>query len=886
MKKRNGFTLIEIIAAIVILGIIAIIAFATYTSSLRGFRDDYYESLVRTTEESGEEFFNDNRNYRPNKILYAQKVSIGTLEAKNYINKVVDYNGDACEESSYVLIVKEGKNDFSYHTCLICQKDNYDNTEDKYCESSWLDSERVKYTLGDIDDIYVYKGTTKEELKDKLKLPVSYTRELDNGGTISIRGTGEGEPEIYPNNMDVVNANVEGTYKVEYEYNGEKKTANVIVYENLAPTISYKKEQTRATNVSGDTKKVTETYDDNTWAQNVIVHLSAQAFTESGVTASRFQWNKDGRWQDFCTSDPCDVKIETEMNQTVQFRMIDSNGKISKLTIPITIKIDHTKPKCTIDKTGTMGENSWYVSDVNVAFTEKMDQNNDNHIISGVKKYNIYLSGSNIAGNRNIGTVNKITHNTDIESVSYVGYIEDEAENFNTCDGVTFKRDATAPKCTNSGDNTTWKNTAVTINWGCDDTNGSYAKSGCNTSYSGGSKVFNTQITQKTYTVAKYTIKDNAGNTTECAQRTANVYYDKENPTCGTWSGQSTTWTKDDRTISVACSDSGECAQATYSKTFNSGTTSTSSVSFTISDKAGNTATCTKTANVYVDKDAPTCGTWSGQSTTWTKDDRTISVGCSDGGSQCAQATYSKTFNSGTTKTSSISLTISDNVGNTATCTKTANVYVDKDAPTCSTSKSNTGTTAGVTVTVTCTNDGNGSTITCPSGSTGVKSNKTYTVSDAVGNSSTCSVTVTAQIQMRTASCGAGKSCAEAGCKTYNTKDCNCSNCHTGSTCGKSEPVQCSCPPDHQYTETANSCGDAGGNYVARPTGCTKCVSTCKYGCDKCDDLDSCKTYKQSRSKCGCETWGNFGSWSNATSCTAGESSDHHTKTECQTLYS
>ena len=89
MKNKKGFTLIEIIGAIVILGIIAIIAFATYSSSLRGFRDNYYEGVERTLEESGEEFFNDNRNYRPTYPLVAAELPVNTLETKNYLNKVM-----------------------------------------------------------------------------------------------------------------------------------------------------------------------------------------------------------------------------------------------------------------------------------------------------------------------------------------------------------------------------------------------------------------------------------------------------------------------------------------------------------------------------------------------------------------------------------------------------------------------------------------------------------------------------------------------------------------------------------------------------------------------------------------------------------------------------
>ena len=155
MKNKNGFTLIEIIGAIVIIGIIAIIAYSTYSSSLKGFRDNYYEEVERTLVESGKEFFNDNRNYRPTQTLLAQEVPISTLQTKNYISKVTDYNGDSCSNRSYVLIIKEGKNDYSYHACLICEEDAYDNTSDMYCDRSWLDPTKVEYGLGTPEDIYI-----------------------------------------------------------------------------------------------------------------------------------------------------------------------------------------------------------------------------------------------------------------------------------------------------------------------------------------------------------------------------------------------------------------------------------------------------------------------------------------------------------------------------------------------------------------------------------------------------------------------------------------------------------------------------------------------------------------------------------------------------------
>ena len=105
-NNKKGFTLIEIIAAVIILGIISIIAVITYTNSMKEFRESYYTSLERTLTESGKEFFEDNRNYRPTSVFTAQKVPISILESKSYVDEIVDYSGNRCDRSSYVIAIK------------------------------------------------------------------------------------------------------------------------------------------------------------------------------------------------------------------------------------------------------------------------------------------------------------------------------------------------------------------------------------------------------------------------------------------------------------------------------------------------------------------------------------------------------------------------------------------------------------------------------------------------------------------------------------------------------------------------------------------------------------------------------------------------------------
>ena len=89
--------------------------------------------------------------------------------------------------------------------------------------------------------------------------------------------------------------------------------------------------------------------------------------------------------------------------------------------------------------------------------------------------------------------------------------------------------------------------------------------------------------------------------------------------------------------------------------------------------------------NIEKDGDDPECGDIVGESTRWTNQNRTITVGCSDKTSGCEQSKFSKTFNNTVSKNEngeSIGIiTIIDRSGTTKDCNVKA--YVDKTPPTC-----------------------------------------------------------------------------------------------------------------------------------------------------------------------------------------------------------
>lgn len=174
----------------------------------------------------------------------------------------------------------------------------------------------------------------------------------------------------------------------------------------------------------------------------------------------------------------------------------------------------------------------------------------------------------------------------------------DKAGNVNIADNTNYvivqKIDNVAPKCKITGENTNWVNAKVRITWGCEDEGDD--SSGCT------SDSFIIEEYENKSTVTKsYIIRDKAGNSTTCSNKTANVYSDTQAPTCGTISGSSYDCTRGSRTVSVACNDSlSGCRQTSFSKTT---TDTTDYDELSIYDKAGNSARCSYP--VYVDNDGP-----------------------------------------------------------------------------------------------------------------------------------------------------------------------------------------------------------------------------------------------------------------------------------------
>ena len=742
MSEEKGFTLIEIIGVVIVIGILAIIAFNVFTSNLKEFRDDYYTNLERTLAESGKEFFNDNRRFRPGSIFTAQKVTIDVLQKNSFISDIKDYNGKNCQNDSYVIVIKEGKDDYTYHSCLVCKEDSYDNTSNSLCDPSWFDPSTISYGLGTLPTLYIYKGTPRSKLRDLLEIPISIIKKDNEGNIIrEISGLGIDDiPTVLPKDIDKVNPDKVGIYEVNYEYyhetqdgeDKEERVAKVIVYEHNAPTVKIDYKNIMANNLDGETSIVTGTYTEGQWVQEITITLTPPKdgngkiieIPEPGVKIEKYQWNKNGRWQDLCPGTlgsmnkdaTCVVTERKEMNQDeISFRIIDSNGKISHITNPISIKIDNTKPTCTLkrNKENPDGANGWYVTPVTISFDKNEDLSSINTLpgsgnaVSGVRTSNINnmsLPPPSSVLDRN-NSNNNILHSDDTKGVEYRGYVEDQAGNFYICK-TSFKKDSTTPTCILSlegtiGDNN-WYTSNVTVSISSHTDNLSGVTDYGIGSYSGAKSLVHTIDTAGiTYTGH---IIDNAGNTATCSNA---FKKDGTKPACslslsGTIGNNS--WYTSNVGVSFETHTDNLSGVAKYGIGGYDGnkslthTADTSNITYTgyIKDNAGNTANCSK--NFKKDGTKPVC-TISLSGTVGDNSWYTSNVGVSFGSSTdnlSGVAKYgigtlsgNKTINH-TTDTEAVEYKghIIDNAGNTGTCSNT--FKKDGTKPACSLSLSGT----------------------------------------------------------------------------------------------------------------------------------------------------------------------------------------------------
>ena len=133
MKLNNkGFTLIEIIAAITIMGILAGTVIAGVSNKIGKSHKEFCASQVNMLEIAGRTYFDDNMSQLPMNMGKEECVTLDKLVNNKYIEEMKDYSDNICNASeSKVCSIKHLKSGYFYTTYLKCNKCSTDNTNNK-----------------------------------------------------------------------------------------------------------------------------------------------------------------------------------------------------------------------------------------------------------------------------------------------------------------------------------------------------------------------------------------------------------------------------------------------------------------------------------------------------------------------------------------------------------------------------------------------------------------------------------------------------------------------------------------------------------------------------------------------------------------------------------
>ena len=691
MKKKSGFTLIELLAVIVIVGILLIIAIPSVSRYLKRGTDEYYKNLEKTVLLSGRDYLNDYKTLFPKEIGNVTVVPLNELLINNYVDPVLDSNKKECDAK--FTVKKVDKNQYEYYSCLIC--DNY-KTEGDFCNYTEEDNvtpETKNYKVEVDKDYYtVEQGKTFE-------LPYArayYLNELVSDKVV-------GSPRI-------IDTNKLGVTVVTYSYQGAKKQIKVEVIDSVSPSIPQvvlKKENENGsiykggwvnTNIYALFKSTDYTKDNLNGSGVSYYEISKDGKNWTKIDGNGHLMTEDGDYNYFVRSvdkarnvspaNSYNVKIDKKVptcslkvvsgtlgkngwytsDVRVDFDSLNddrSGVKNSSIDIKnITYDVKNRKVTGTVvDNAGNSGTCSINVSvdktNPRVEYSTAGGVSNSNKTIT-VNAIDTYFDYMNIHVYKN-GAVNNATNNIKNTSNSYTldhgswtiytqAYDESgrkQEQNPDNGSGwyyQTYVVDTVAPTCSlKVASGTLGKNGWYISDVGVD----------FETTDGTGSNIIMSSVSNQTVTgtmTVTGTVTDSAGNIGSCS---IYVKVDKDKPSCS-FAGENSNWTSQNRTLTATCSDSTSgCSSSTASKqwTYSSGTTKTAYLSYGIEDNAGNSATCGKTVNVYVDKDPPTIPTGG-------------AIGNVSGSNQTG---YIQTGGSGSTDTGSGNITYKYIVSNSST---------------------------------------------------------------------------------------------------------------------------------------------------------------------------------------------------------------------------
>ena len=182
-KNNKGFTMVEMLAAVVIIGILASIGIVSVVHLRANQKAKFNQSQTEIFRQTAKNYFTDNKRKLPTVLMSTERIYLEELIKNNYLDELLDYDKESYNIiDSYVEVKKLGNNLYAYKPVL------YEKGQD----------ESIKYDDGD------KPGEVKilAYIKDK-KQPQSLGCNKNSKKQLDCTGKGDEEASEYYTNGDI-----------------------------------------------------------------------------------------------------------------------------------------------------------------------------------------------------------------------------------------------------------------------------------------------------------------------------------------------------------------------------------------------------------------------------------------------------------------------------------------------------------------------------------------------------------------------------------------------------------------------------------------------------------------------------------------------------------
>ena len=382
MENKKGFTLVELLATITILGILLGIAIPSVMGYMNRGKETYYHSLEDSVLNSARDYLIDYRSLYPREIGSTISINGDELINNKYITDIDDEDGKKCDAT--VIVEKTDKDEYDYHVCLKCGN-NY-SSSDESCDRIG-DSGTTRNYVIEVEDF-----PTEVRQGDDLTLPKGKVYAVENGVKTLITDNLEATPKT-------IDTTILGTTNVRWIYRYKSTNpVSVRVVDEVAPekpivNLSYADGSEYTPNNSNGNANIT--------TKSIMMEITSRDYAcvlgttcrsrypeleGSGVKEIRYRGETDTSDRIIPTTKTTTRYVENEsLWGTLTLKAVDNSNNVSEET-SFTIYLDNEAPaKTTVTYLGGSNTHSWKNNyKLKLSATDNVD----------VAYYEIYVDGS------------------------------------------------------------------------------------------------------------------------------------------------------------------------------------------------------------------------------------------------------------------------------------------------------------------------------------------------------------------------------------------------------------------------------------------------------------------------------------------------------------